>query len=459
MTVGVRGAGSAPQSDQGTSSVSPGMLATLGLLAAFAPTAIDLYLPAFPEMAADLKAEPSGIQMSLAGFYIGAALGQPVFGPLSDRFGRRGPLLVGLLICVLASAVAASAPNLVVLVAARAAQGFSAAAGMVIARAMVSDLATGNAAAKALSLIMVISGIAPVIAPTLGSLLGHLSNWRGILWGLAIFAAALLLLVLRAVKESHTRERRAQLKADTAPGPGRMSALRSRVFLGNVFVMAFSAAVMFAYVAASPFFYQGMFGMDPVRFGLMFGATAVVSVAINWYSARLIGRFSVRTILVVGVNVMVAAALVFLLLVIAGVGNGWLIASLFVAVSFSGAVMPKAAALALAEVPPRGRHGFCGHGDGSIHGGRGRDPPRQPCGGAHGGPLCHCSRLVGRHHGHRMHCGPSGQDLGRRGAARVMVPGGVSLPKGGPDHVEQAAGHCFGRNRQGALVRMLQRIA
>lgn len=350
MTVGVRGAGPGPQADQGTSGISRRTLAALGLLAAFAPTAIDLYLPAFPEMAADLKAGPSGIQMSLAGFYIGAALGQPVFGPLSDRFGRRGPLVVGLLTCVLASAVAALAPNLVVLVAARTVQGFSAAAGMVIGRAMVSDLAAGNAAAKALSLMMVISGVAPVIAPTLGSLLGHLSNWRGILWGLAAFAAALLLLVLLGLKESHTRERRAQLKADAAAGPGRMAALRSRVFLGNVFAMAFSAAVMFAYVAASPFLYQGMFGMDPVQFGLMFGATAVVIVSINWYSARLIGRFSVRTILVAGVSVMVVAAFVFLLLVIAGVGNGWLIAALFVAVSFSGAVMPKAAALALAEV-------------------------------------------------------------------------------------------------------------
>ena len=269
---------------------------------------------------------------------------------MSDRFGRRGPLLAGLLICVLASAVAALAPSLLVLVAARAVQGFSAAAGMVIARAMISDLATGNAAAKALSLMMVISGIAPVIAPTLGSLLGHLSDWRGILWGLAVFAGALLLLVFLAVKESQTRERRAQLKADAATGPGRTAALRSRVFLGNVFAMAFSAAVMFAYVAASPFFYQGMFGMDPVGFGLMFGATAVVIVSINWYSARLIGRFSVRAILVAGVSVMVVAAFVFLLLVIAGVDNGWLIAALFVAVSFSGAVMPKAAALALAEV-------------------------------------------------------------------------------------------------------------
>jgi len=350
MTVWVRGAGRGSQSDQGDVGISRGKLVALGLLAAFAPTAIDLYLSAFPEMTADLGAEPSGIQMSLAGFYVGAALGQPVFGPLSDRFGRRGPLLVGLLICVLASAVAALAPTLAVLVAARVVQGFSAAAGMVIGRAMVSDLATGNSAAKALSLMMVISGVAPVLAPTLGSILGHLSNWRGILWGLAVFAAALLLLVALGVKESHTRERRAQLKAD-ASGLGRRSALGSRLFLGNVFTMAFSAAVMFAYVAASPFFYQGMFGMDPVQYGLMFGANAVVIVTINWYSARLIGRFSVRAILVAGVSVMVAASLVFLLLGLAGIGNGWLIVPLFVAVAFSGAVLPKAAALALAEVP------------------------------------------------------------------------------------------------------------
>lgn len=156
-------------------------LFTLAILSAVAPFSIDLYLPAFPAMTEDLHTTATGVQLSLTAFLIGAGVGQVVFGPLSDRIGRLIPLYIGLVLFLVASIVTVFASNVEILVAARLAQGLGGASGMVIGRAMVLDKEKGAAAAKALSIMMVIGGIAPVVAPLAGSLLADLIGWRGLL--------------------------------------------------------------------------------------------------------------------------------------------------------------------------------------------------------------------------------------------------------------------------------------
>lgn len=162
--------------------ISPALLAVLALLAAVAPFATDLYLPAFPQMSLDLATNTTGVQMTLTTFLVGVAVGQLSFGPLSDKYGRKRPLILGSLICLTASAVAAMAPTIGVLIAARFVQGFTGAAGMVIGRAVISDLAKGQAAARAFNLMVIVSGVAPVVAPFLGGLLVESFGWRGVLW-------------------------------------------------------------------------------------------------------------------------------------------------------------------------------------------------------------------------------------------------------------------------------------
>ena len=154
-----------------TTTITPALLTTLALLSAVAPFAIDLYLPAFPTMVDDLHTTPTGVQLTLTAFLFGLATGQLVFGPLSDRFGRVAPLVTGAVICVAASVAAVLSPTVEILIAARFVQGCAGAAGMVIGRAIIADLATGRAAARAFSLMMIVGGIAPVVAPLAGGFL------------------------------------------------------------------------------------------------------------------------------------------------------------------------------------------------------------------------------------------------------------------------------------------------
>ena len=154
------------------------LLLTLALLAAFAPIATDLYLPGFPAIAHDLSGDASGVQLTLTTFLIGLACGQLIMGPISDRFGRRSPLIVSAALCVAAGALAAAAPNLGVLVIARLVQGLAGAGGMVIGRAIIADLVTGRAAARAFTLMLTVGGVAPVLAPLVGGLLSDPIGWR-----------------------------------------------------------------------------------------------------------------------------------------------------------------------------------------------------------------------------------------------------------------------------------------
>lgn len=326
------------------------LLLVLALLSAVAPFATDLYLSAFPRMTTDLGTTATSVQLTLTAFLVGIALGQLIFGPLSDRFGRMKPLVVGSLLCLAASAATALAPTVEILVAARFAQGITGAAGMVIGRAIISDLAVGAAAARAFSLMMVVGGVAPVVAPVLGSVLVGPLGWRGVLWVVFAIVAAMFVGVVAVVRETHTAERRATARAGKAEAPSALRALTSRVYLGNAMAFAFGFATMMAYISASPFVYQVMMGFSAVEYGIAFGVNALGLAAVSAVSARLAGTRSVRALAGTGLALCLAAVVVIVVIVAAGAPT-WLMAiPMWVAVSSLGLVFGNATALALGAV-------------------------------------------------------------------------------------------------------------
>ncbi|MGA1813975.1 multidrug effflux MFS transporter [Frondihabitans sp. 4ASC-45] len=335
----------------GHKGLTPGLLVVLALLSALAPFGTDLYLSAFPVMTRELDTSATAVQLSLTAFLIGIAIGQLVFGPLSDRFGRLRPLLIGAVICIAASAVAALAPTIGILIAARLVQGLTGAAGMVIGRAIISDLAVGKAAAKAFSLMMIVGGVAPVVAPLVGSLLVSSIGWRGILWVVFGIVAVSAIAVAAVVRESHTPERRAAAVSAAAAGSSGLRDLRSRVFVGNTLAFAFAFAVMMAYISASPFVYQTMIGLSAPQYGLLFGLNAVGLVAMSAISAKLAATRPERSLVGVGLALILVATLAVLALVLLGAPTAWLPVPLFVAVTSLGLVLGNATALALSAVP------------------------------------------------------------------------------------------------------------
>ena len=238
------------------------LLLVLASLAAVAPVATDLYLPGFPAMGDALGADASGVQLTLTSFLVGLAFGQLVMGPLSDRFGRRTPLVASATVCVVAGVVCAMAPTLTVLVVARLVQGFAGAGGMVIGRAVITDVVTGTAAARAFTLMLTVGGVAPVLAPLVGGLLAGPVGWRGMLWVVAGLCLAMLVGVLVVLRETHPPELRTRGGASSLAAFG--TVLANRSYRSPVAVFAFSFAVMMAYISASPFVYQNVVGLSEI---------------------------------------------------------------------------------------------------------------------------------------------------------------------------------------------------
>ena len=343
---------SIPDRPSGTdSALTTRLLLILALLSAVAPLSIDLYLPAFPSMAEDLSTSTSAVQLTLTAFLVGITIGQLIFGPLSDRFGRLRPLLIGAVLCVVASIVAVIAPSISILVAARLFQGIGGAAGMVIGRAVISDVARGKAAARAFSLMMIVGGIAPVIAPMIGGFLVDPLGWRGILTVVLGLAVIMVVCVLFGIRETLPAARRAELKALRAQSDSPYEALRSREFLSYTLTFGFSFAVMMAYISASPFVYQDMMGLSSIWYGIMFGCNAFALMIVSGVAARLAAVRSARGMLATGVAAMATGGAALALLVAAGVDPIWLSGPLFLAIASLGLILGNATALALGAVP------------------------------------------------------------------------------------------------------------
>lgn len=331
--------------------ITVGLLVTLALLSAVAPFATDLYLPGFPAMVDDLHTSPTNIQLTLTAFLLGLAAGQLIFGPLSDRFGRVKPLVIGAAICVIASLVAVLAPTVEVLIAARLAQGLTGAAGMVIGRAIISDLATGRAAARAFSLMMIVGGVAPIAAPLAGGFLVGPLGWRGALAVILVLVVAMLGAALAVVRETHTEERRAQLRDEKATAGSPLRDLLQRAYVGNLVAFGFAFAVMMAYISASPFIYQTMMGLSSAKYGAVFGVNAFGLLLMSALSAKLTARCEPRTVAGVGLAVIMASSTAVLAIALSAVPAGWLAMPLFTAVAGMGLIFGNTTALALSAAP------------------------------------------------------------------------------------------------------------
>lgn len=284
----------------------------LAFLTAVAPLATDMYLPAFPRLAQELGTSASAVQLTLTTFMIGLAAGQLVIGPLSDQRGRRGLLIAGTAVYTLAGAACALAPTIGVLIAARFMHGFAGAAGIVLARAVVADRATGAAAAKLFGLMMMIQGIAPVAAPLLGGVLSISLGWRGIFWVLTGISAVLLVCVLVLVPETLPAGRR------TTGGMGATlrdarRVLGNRRYLGYTGAMVFAFAGMFAYIAASPFVLQNVLGLSVGWYSVAFAVNALGIAAASAVNASLVGRFAPATLLRAGIGALVVVGLLLVL--------------------------------------------------------------------------------------------------------------------------------------------------
>ncbi|SEP51530.1 Bcr/CflA family multidrug efflux MFS transporter [Amycolatopsis saalfeldensis] len=323
-------------------------LLILGGLSAFGPLSIDMYLPALPRLAVDLGASDSTVQLTLTAFIVGLALGQVVVGPLSDAYGRRVPLLIGLALYVVGSVAAAVSPDITLLIIARAVQALGAAAGIVISRATVRDLFSGKAMTKFFSMLMLVNGLAPIIAPVLGGQLLNFTSWRGVFVVLTGFGVLLLVVVAVAMPEPLALGNRTPARLG---GVLRTYAglLADRSFLGYALASGLMFAGLFAYISGSSFALQGVYGLSPQQFSLVFGLNGVGIVLAGQLNGRLVGRFSERTLLAAGLTVAAAGGLGVLFAVTAGLPLIGLVIPLLVVVSSIGLVMPNASSLALAE--------------------------------------------------------------------------------------------------------------
>jgi DHA1 family bicyclomycin/chloramphenicol resistance-like MFS transporter len=323
----------------------------LGGLTAFGPLSIDMYLPALPAIGRDLAASESVVQLTLTAVLIGLALGQVVAGPLSDAWGRRRPLLIGVGGYVLASLLCAIAPTAAILVAARLLQGLAGAAGIVIARAIVRDLYSGAPAARYFSRLILIFGIAPILAPVLGAQILRFTSWHGIFLALAIVTALLWLGAARGLPETLPVEgRRSGSFGDTVQTFRRLAA--DSQFLGYALSGALAFGAMFAYIAGSPFVLQGIYHVSPQTFSLIFGINALGFVITSQINGSLVSHIPPARLLRVGVTITAAAGLALLVVLITGgLGLAVVLPPLFVLVSSIGFVLPNALALALSRHP------------------------------------------------------------------------------------------------------------
>ncbi|HBS08879.1 MAG TPA: Bcr/CflA family drug resistance efflux transporter, partial [Microbacterium sp.] len=246
----------------------------LGALTALGPFTIDLYLPAFPVLEADFQTTSAAIQLTLTGTMIGFAVGQLVVGPLSDKVGRRMPLIAVTVLHVLASAAAALSPTLITLGAARFFMGVGAAAGGVVAMAIVRDLFGGKRLVVMLSRLALVSGVAPVVAPLIGSALLIVMPWQGIFVVLAVYGVVMLVSTIFIIPETLPPARRHD-KGSTTTWQRYRSVLSDRVFLGVLVIGGMNFSGLFSYLSASPFLFQEGYGFDPQAYGLLFAVNSL----------------------------------------------------------------------------------------------------------------------------------------------------------------------------------------
>lgn len=327
------------------------MLVILGALVAFGPLSMDAYLPALPALSDDLHTSATPIQLTLTACLLGLATGQMVAGPLSDRLGRRPPLLVGLVAFAATSLLCALAPSVWALIVLRFLQGVGGGAGIVIGRAVVRDrYRSAHDAARFFALMMMVTGVAPILAPIVGAGVLHVGSWRWIFVLLGVIGGAIFTATLTGLPESLPRHRRRREGAGATAAVFRRLLL-DRGFTAYALASGLTFGAMFAYIAGSPFVLQEVYGLSPSAFSIVFGINALGIVTAGMLSSRMVSRVGPRRLLALGLVECCGGAAVLLLAVTFRLGVVAVCVALFAVVSSVGLVMPNATALALADHP------------------------------------------------------------------------------------------------------------
>ncbi|MFI7611954.1 multidrug effflux MFS transporter [Nonomuraea terrae] len=328
------------------------LLVILGALSAIGPLSIDMYLPALPAITSEMLSVPAQVQLTLTACLIGVSVGQVIAGPVSDVRGRRVPLIVGVAGFMAASLLCAFAPSVPMLIAFRLLQGILGGAALVIVRAVVRDLYDGAAIARIFATLMLVSGLAPILAPIAGAQLLAFTSWRGVFVALSVAGVVLLVCVLTGVRE-------------TLPASARESGglrhtirtfwhlLRDRAFMACALTAGLAFAAMFGYISGSPFVLQEVYGATPQQYSLIFGLNAFGLTLTAQVGGRLSGRVPPVRLVLIGLVIALAGAVLLLTAALTGMGLWGVVGGLFVIMLGQGLVMPGTGALALASQPPQ----------------------------------------------------------------------------------------------------------
>jgi DHA1 family bicyclomycin/chloramphenicol resistance-like MFS transporter len=318
----------------------------LGALTAFGPLAIDFYLPAFPAIAQSFGTDEKHVQMTLAAYFLGLSIGQLLYGPVADRFGRRIPLLTGVGLFTAASLACAFAPNLEWLMGARFIQALGGCAGMVISRAVVSDKCDAVGSAKVFSQLMLVMGLAPILAPMLGGLLVNTTGWQSIFLVLTVFSALAALAVALGLPESLPDYVPRQPLKGALRQYGRL--LADPVYLGHALTGGLAVAGMFAYISGSPFVFIKLYGVPAEHFGWLFGTNAAGFILVAQVNARLLAKRGPAFLLARTVWIYLGAGLTLLAVSSLHTEQLWpLLIPLFVCIASLGCILPNASACAM----------------------------------------------------------------------------------------------------------------
>jgi DHA1 family bicyclomycin/chloramphenicol resistance-like MFS transporter len=319
----------------------------LGLLAAVGPFAIDMYLPAFPAIAQDLGTDVGRVQLSLTSYFAAVAMFQMIYGPVSDRVGRKKPIYFGLGLYVAGAVGCALAGGIGGLIGFRFVQGIGGCAAIVCTRAIVRDLHTGAEAARLMATIMLVFSISPMLAPLAGSALSDGGAWRAIFWLIAAIGLLAIGLTAFFLPETRPSEKRHSGPASRVVGDY-LRLLRDGKFLGFVFIGALSQATFFAYLGGSAAVFQGRYGLSPTQYGVMFAINAAAFIGGAQINSRLIRRFGAGRLVMGMVTILLALTGSLLLILLAGAQSIWAVVPfLFVAFFCLGSILPTTAVMAL----------------------------------------------------------------------------------------------------------------
>jgi len=323
-------------------------IVALGALVALGPFTVDLYLPSFPAVAHDFSASDAAVQLTLTATSIGFAVGQLLVGPLSDKIGRRTPLLIATAVHVIASLGVAFAPSVEWLTVLRVLQGIGAAGGGVVAMATVRDLFGGLPLVRMLSRMALVSGLAPILAPVIGSQLLRITDWRGIFIVLAVYGSVVLVVAALLIVETLPKELRGRGAHTTARERYR-SLFSDRIFVGVAIIGGMVFSALFAYLSSSSFLLQDVFHLNAQQFGLIFGINSIGVVFGSQASSRIVRRVAPQWVLAVTLPIMITGAIVIAVLAANGGGLFAVLIPLWVILAGCGFCFPLVQVLALAH--------------------------------------------------------------------------------------------------------------